>query len=271
MRIPWAVRCLTPNSIMQNKRGKRIQFAAAAFWLAVWQAAALLVGRDFLLASPVQVLLRLAALCVFADFWLALLHSAARILLGFLIGLLCGAGAAACSARWRAFRVLIAPLYAVLRAIPVASYVILALLWLPARSLSTCIAALVVFPLCYADALAEIERADPEMLEMARLFQLPARRRILYCYVLPALPAFAKSCATALGLAWKSGVAAELICIPAGTIGERLYRAKVYLMTGDLLAWTAAIILLSAASARIFARLLRTAAARLEGRTALWR
>ena len=125
---------------------------------------------------------------------------------GFLIGLLCGAGAAACSARWRAFRVLIAPLYAVLRAIPVASYVILALLWLPARSLSTCIAALVVFPLCYADALAENERADPEMLEMARLFQLPAHRRILYCYALPALPAFAKSCATALGLAWKSGV-----------------------------------------------------------------
>ncbi len=255
---------------MLNKRNVLIRTAAAALWIAAWQFAAVLVGRDFLLSSPVQVLSRLATLVCTPDFWCALLRSSLRILLGFSLGLLCGVSAAACSARWHVFRELIAPLYAVTRAIPVASYVILALLWLPSRWLSTFIAALVVFPLIYADALAEIERADPGMLEMARLFRLSARRKALYCYALPALPAFGQSCASAIGLAWKSGVAAELICIPAGTIGERLYRAKVYLMTGDLFAWTIAIVLLSAACARLFTYLLRAVTARLEGRSTPW-
>ena len=67
-----------------------------------------------------------------------------------------------------------------------------------------------------------------------------------------------------MGLAWKSGVAAELISIPSGSIGEKLYSAKVYLMTGDLFAWTAAIVLLSALCARLFSWILHLIAQRLE-------
>ena len=237
---------------------------AIAFWLLLWQIAAMAVGRDFLLASPVTVLLRLWELLRTAAFWSSALHSTARILLGFLLGALAGGVCAGLSLKWRRVRELIAPLHAVLRAIPVASFVIVALIWVPSRNLSVLISFLIVFPLIYAGTLSELERSDAKLLEMAQLLRMKPLRRLIYLYLLPALPALANLCATAMGMAWKSGVAAELISIPAGSIGERLYKAKVYLMTGELFAWTLAIVLLSAVCARLLRFMLRRLAVRLE-------
>ena len=260
--MPLAARCPTMISIMRNKI---VKIAVAAFWLGLWQLLAMCVSRDFILASPIQVFRRLVDLIATDDFWRTLLRSALHILSGFAIGLVIGVVTAACSSRFRVCRTLLTPLYAVIRAIPVASYVILALFWLPSRSLSVLIAALVVFPLIYTFALAEIGRVDPKMLEMARLFRLPMCKKALYCYLMPSLDSFATTCATAIGMAFKSGVAAELICMPSGTIGDQLYRAKVYLMSGDLLAWTIAVILLSAACSRLLADALQLLKRKLEG------
>ena len=41
--------------------------------------------------------------------------------------------------------------------------------------------------------------------------------------------------------------AAEVIALSSGSIGEKLYNAKIYFQTADLFAWTAAIVLISAA------------------------
>ena len=49
----------------------------------------------------------------------------------------------------------------------------------------------------------------------------------------------------ALGICWKSGVAAEVIGIPQDSIGENLYNAKIYLDTPRLFAWTLVIICIS--------------------------
>lgn len=223
------------------------------------------VGRDFLLASPLTVFARLCELAVTAQFWRAALYTCCRILLGYLLGATAGAGCAGLAARCPRFGELIAPLIAVLRAIPVASYVVVALIWLPSRNLSVLISFLIVFPVLYGETGAQIGRTNPQLAEMAQLFRMSPGRKLVYLYLLPALREMGPACASAMGLAWKSGVAAELISIPAGSIGEQLYQAKVYLMTGDLFAWTILIILLSAACARLFAALMRFAAARLEG------
>lgn len=246
----------------QNK--PRVRLWAVLVWLAVWQAAAMLVGHDFLLASPLASALRFCALARTAAFWEAALYSLLRIFSGFLLGLLAGSVCAFCSAAFPRFRELLAPLWLILRAIPVASFVIVALIWVPSRYLSVLISFLIVFPLIYAGVLSEIERADPRLLEMARLMRMPRLRRWVYVILLPALGSLQNLYASAMGLAWKSGIAAELISIPSGSIGERLYTAKVYLMTGDLFAWTALIVLLSAACAKLFALLLRALGALLE-------
>ena len=249
---------------MRNSKSK-IRIWAVLVWLIAWQAAATAVGRDILLASPLTVVARFFALAATAQFWRAALYSLCRIVAGFLLGAAAGAAAAGLSARYPRFRELIAPLWAVLRAIPVASFVIVALIWMPSKNLSVLISFLIVFPVLYAETGAEIARTDPQLKEMARLFNMRPGRRLLYLYILPALRNMGPACASAMGLAWKSGIAAELISIPAGSIGERLYQAKVYLMTGDLFAWTILIILLSALCARLFTALMRIIAARIEG------
>ena len=258
-----------PSSTTRPRK-RRLRLWAVALWLLLWQAAAMLVGRDFLLASPVATARRFLALAATGAFWASALFSLARIFLGFLLGMLCGSALAALSARYGRVRELVAPLHAVLCSIPVASFVIVALIWLPSRNLSVLVCFLITFPVIYAGVLGEIDRADPRMIEMAALFGMKRSRRLVYVYALPALRGFEGVCATAIGLAWKSGTAAELISIPAGSIGERLYEAKVYLMTGDLFAWTILIILLSSLCSRLFCALLRLLARRLEGVCA-WR
>lgn len=238
---------------------------AVLAWLLIWQLAAMLVGQDFLLASPLDTLSCFFRLAATAAFWKSALFSLTRIFGGFLLALAAGVILAALSARFRAVEELLAPLHGVLRAIPVASFVIVALIWLPSRNLSALICFLIAFPVIYSGALAEIRRTDVKLLEMARALRMPPLRQLLYIYLLPALKGFEGVCATAIGLAWKSGTAAELISIPSGSIGERLYEAKVYLMTGELFAWTLLIILLSAACSYLFALLLRGLARRLEG------
>jgi NitT/TauT family transport system permease protein len=92
---------------------------------------------------------------------------------------------------------------------------------------------------------------------MAQLFS-PAGRK-LKLSIFPQLRPFILSGLqnAALGLAWKAGVTAEIIGIPSGSIGERLYEAKVYLDTPDLFAWTVVIVIISVCFEKLFVRLIR--------------
>ena len=133
-----------------------------------------------------------------------------------------------------------------------ASFIILALVWLDARSLSLFISALMVFPPVYLNVLEGLRQTDPKLLELARVYRIPFRRRVRGIYLPQVLPYFRSASSLALGLCWKAGAAAEVIGLPAGTIGERLYTAKVYLQTPDLFAWTAVILILAAVFERGF-------------------
>ena len=87
---------------------------------------------------------------------------------------------------------------------------------------------------------------------MAAVFRLPAGRRLRAIWLPAVLPAFRQGCSVALGICWKSGVAAEVIGITSGSIGEALYNAKILFSTAELLAWTVVIVLLSLAFERLF-------------------
>ena len=101
-----------------------------------------------------------------------------------------------------------------------------------------------------------IQSADPQLLEMTKVFRLPLGRRLRAVWLPAVLPAFRQGCSVALGICWKSGVAAEVIGLPNGSIGDALYRAKITLSTGELFAWTFVIILLSAGFEKLFLLLL---------------
>ena len=160
---------------------------------------------------------------------------------------------------------LLAPLVAVIKAVPVASFIILALVWLNSRSLSLFISALMVFPPVYLNVLEGIRRTDGQLLEMARVFRVPFSRRLRYIYLPQIMPYFRTAVSLGLGLCWKAGAAAEVIGLPAGSVGERLYTAKVYFQTPDLFAWTVTIVAVSVLFERLFLILTDWAARKVGG------
>ena len=253
------------SSTTANKKKKRtIRFWAVAVWLFVWQAVSVWIGQEILLVSPVVVLERLTGLVMETEFWRSIGFSLVRILGGFFLAAAAGILAAGLSAKFERIREFFAPAVMVVKAVPVASFIILVLVWVPSRNLSVVISFLMVFPILYTNVLDGILSTDPKLLEMADVFALPHAVRIRYIYVSQVLPFFRTGCSIGLGLCWKAGVAAEVIGIPDGSIGEKLYNAKVYHNTPDLFAWTVVIVLISLLFEKLFLAMVDGAVIRLE-------
>ena len=224
------------------KKAPVLKLWAVAFWLLVWQLAAMAVGKDILLVSPWRVLTRLGELVCLGPFWRAVGYTLARIAAGFFLAAALGVALAVLASRFRPVRELLSPLMLTIRTVPVASFIILALIWFSARRLSVLISFLMVLPILYGHALDGIDQLDPALSEMASVFRVPWWRRWRAVDLPQLMPGFLTGCRLALGLCWKAGVAAEVIGMPTGSVGERLQQAKVYLNTPDLFAWTVVIV-----------------------------
>ncbi len=244
------------------------RLGAVIFWLAVWQCAAMAIGQEVFLVSPVQALRTLLGLLPRADFWQRVGFSSGRILLGFGLGVVVSAVLAAAAESIPAADILLAPVMQLVKATPVASFIILALVWVRGSSLSVLISFLMVLPVLYGAVRTGIQSVDVQLREMAQVFRLPLGRRLRAVWLPAVLPAFRQGCSVALGICWKSGVAAEVIGLPNGSIGDALYRAKITLSTGELFAWTFVIILLSAGFEKLFLALLGRAEKALLGEVA---
>ncbi len=238
---------------------------AAAFWLLAWQLGATALASAYphgglLLASPLAALARLGELAVTAAFWRSVGWSAVRIFGGFLLACLAGAALAVPASRYSWVRELLLPPVAAVKATPVVSFIILALVWLDSSRLPLFIAFLMVFPPVYLNLLEGIRQTDRQLLEMARVFRVPLGRQLVGIYLPQVLPYFRSAASLGLGLCWKAGIAAEVIGLPKGSMGERLYTAKIYFQTPDLFAWTIAIVAASAVFERLFLKLTEKAA-----------
>ena len=159
---------------MDKTKKRRIQIlAASVFWLGVWQAAAVAIGQEVFLVSPVQAIGTLVELLPQAEFWQRIGFSAGRILLGFGLGVLSSAVLAVAAEKWEWVDALLAPVMQLVKATPVASFIILALVWVSGSSLSVLISFLMVLPVLYSAARTGIGGADRQLLEMAQVFRLP--------------------------------------------------------------------------------------------------
>ena len=214
-------------------------------------------GQPLLLPSPVEVFFRLLTIWQEPGFFASVLNSFLRIVLGFFLGLSLGVLLALPASRLTWLETLLWPYVQFIKSTPVASFVILALIWLSSARLSTFISMLMVFPVVYLNALKGFGSVPPQMAEMAALYVVPFSRRLKYLYVPALRPLLLSASSIALGLCFKAGIAAELIGVPQNTIGEKLYEAKIYLNTVDVFAWTAVIIMISSLFEKAFLRVLQ--------------
>lgn len=238
----------------------------AAFWLAAWQLASVAVGSRVVLVGPAEVARRLAELVLEADFWVSVGLSLGRVATGFGLAVVAGVALAAWASRSRVVEGLLAPLVGAVKAAPVASFVVLLLMWVSSRRLSVAVSFLMAFPILYTNVLAGVRQTDPALLEMADVFGVSGWARVRTVYAAQVVPYLRAGLSLAMGLSWKSGIAAEVIGLPAPSIGIHLYDAKVYLDTPDLLAWTVVIVALSVGLEALLGRLLDWAQTRWEAR-----
>ena len=214
-------------------------------WLLLWQIFSMIIHNQILLAGPLESVVALWRMILTGEYWSSIMFSLIRILGGFLLGSSLGILLAWCSYRLQIIEALIKPVISVLKAVPVASFVIILLIWAGNRFLAFYISALVVMPIIYINTLGGLKDTDIKLLEMAEVFRIPMFRRLRYIYIPSVFPYIYSAFQTGLGMAWKSGVAAEVIGQPLGSVGNGLYQSKIYLETADLFAWTITIVLVS--------------------------
>ena len=221
------------TSIINSKQIEKV--CAIVIALLVWHLAAVALGQEILLVSPIRVIQQLSVLCREMSFWQSILFTLSRITGGFLSALITGTILGVIAARVHILEVLLWPYMAVIKASPVASFIILCLIWTSSDNLSVIISFLIVLPVVYTNILQGMKATDKKMLEMASVYRLSTWKTIKYIYIPALKPYFTAACSIAVGMSWKSGTAAEVIGIPGGSIGEKLYKAKVYLSSADIL------------------------------------
>lgn len=231
----------------------------AIIWLAVWYLLYCLIQQEILVVSPAQMLSRLFEMSLESKFWIAVLSSLARILIGFLLAMFLGIIVAILTSISEFIRDLFYPIISIIRATPVASFIILALIWLNTTTVPIFTSFLMVFPLITENLFKGIQNTDHKLLEMADVFRFSKRQKATRIYIPSVMPYFIAACNNGVGLAWKAGIAAEVLGVPKHSIGTQLYSSKIYLETADVFAWTAVVILLSFLIEKVFNLLLRRA------------
>ncbi len=230
--------------------------AAVLFWLTVWQIGAMAMENSVVFVGPLDMLRSLTEQMQEGEFWHSVGNSLIKIMGGFLMAFSCAVLTAGIAFRCHWLKILLEPVIQLAKSVPVASFVVLLLIMAGSENLSVFVVFLMGFPIIYVNMGQGLDHTDPDMLEMSRVFGMNLGKRFLYIYRPAFLPFLISGSKVALGMSWKSGVAAEIIGVPSHSIGERLYMAKIYLDTESLFAWTLVIIVLSLLFERVFLRLL---------------
>lgn len=245
MMLSTTPRRNTPESGRWRRAGETV--GAALFWLFVWQAASVAVGQELLLPGPGLVARTAIDMVSTGGFWLATGLSLARVTVGFLLAVVLGVALAALTVRFRVAAVLLLPLLRLMRAVPVASFILLALVWIRTDWLPVFIVVCMVTPVVWSNVEQGIREQDVRLLEMAAVFHLSTWATLWQVRVPSVMPYFMAACTTGWGFAWKSGIAAEVICRPDWSMGGRMQDAKMYLETPEVFVWTLAAVGISIA------------------------
>lgn len=241
---------LSPVTISTMKINKKIlnlflAFLSLAFWVAVWHVTANKIGKSILLPSPSETAEVFFTLVKTKEFWHTALNSLKSIFSGALAGVAVGVSIALLSYVTPFFKYLFAPLLSLVKATPVASFIILALVWIGKEHIPFAIALMMATPIVSSNVYEGLLGIDRELYEVTKLYNFSFAKSWNMLYRHSLLPYFVSATRSALSLAWKAGIAAEVLCTPQNSIGLMLYESKIYFEFPTLFAWTLTVIILS--------------------------
>ena len=247
---------------MKNKKTLAIfrMLGVWAFWIALWFVCAWAMGLEILLPSPIHTVKALGMLIGTSLFWKSLLLSMLRVLIGILLSLLIGTLLAVLTSVSALFRALLSPLMNAIKSVPVACFIMLVFLWMNTASIPIFITALIVIPIVWSNVSQGISATDGQLKEVTKIFGFSRTKTLRVLYVPSVFPYFMAACRSALGMAWKAGIAAEVLAPPLFGIGRGIYLAKTDFDSATLFAWTFVIVLVSYIVEKLFFLLLSRSA-----------
>lgn len=243
------------TSTTLDKRIRRI--IIIVIWLLIWQLVSLAINNSILCAGPIETIKALVGMITTSSFWLTLLYSAIRITAGFIAGSIIGLVLAWFAYRHNLIAEFLSPFVSAVKSIPVASFVIIILIWVGSSIMSAVVVSLVVFPIVYLNTLEGLRSTDIKLLQMAQVFKMRPIMKLKHIYLRSLKPFLISSFSLAIGMSWKSGIAAEVIGRPRSSMGDGIYSSKIYLETDKLFAWTICAVLLAYVFERIVKAVLR--------------
>ena len=219
--------------------------AISLLWLGIWQLVSMIVAQELLFPAPLAVAKRLLELMLTSDFYKTVGLSLLRILIGMIIGTVIGALGGLLTAFSKIAKDIFAPLLASVKSTPVASFIILFVLWISRDITPLIIALMMVTPIVWTNVETGILNTDKSLIEMATVYKMTRTGRIKHVYLPSIAPYFLASLKSSLGMAWKAGIAAEVLLQPIISIGKMISDSKILLETTDLFAWTVVVVILS--------------------------
>ena len=234
-------------------------FLIVLFWFMVWEAASLIIGKPLLFPSPIDVFIKLFELSITKMFWQNTLLSLGRVSLGIVIAIILGCITALLCSFSKLLYETLYPLVTVIKSTPVASFIILVWIFIGNNTTPIVISALMVFPIVFANVYGGIKSVDKNMLEVCKIYNIPRKKMIASLYIPSVLPHFTSALLSSIGLGWKAGIAAEVLCTPMRSIGKAIFDSKTYIEYVDLFAWTLTVVILSLALEFALTKLIKLA------------
>jgi len=236
------------TSIMaDNSAVKKISkiILISLFWFFVWEGASLIIGKPLLFPSPIDVIIRLFELIITKNFIVSCLYSLGRVGLGIVIAIVLGFITALLCSFSKILYEILYPFITVIKSTPVASFIILIWIFVGNSTTPVFISALMVFPIVFSNVYQGIKNVDKDLLEVCKIYGINKKKTLKSLYVPSVLPYFQSALLSSIGLGWKAGIAAEVLCTPVKSIGKAIFESKTYIEYVDLFAWTMAVIILS--------------------------
>jgi NitT/TauT family transport system permease protein len=221
------------------------KIAVILFWLAIWQAIYLLVQKDILIPRPLDVFLRLGELVLTKSFWLSVFHTLMRVFMGVCLSLLAGTMLGIFSGLNKFCDELLNPLMVAIKATPIMSFIIIAIVWFGSQNVPIFICFLIAFPIIWTNIREGTINVDPKLLEMAFVYRVSKYKIFKNIYMPELKPYFFSGLVTIIGLGWKATVTAEVLSLPLHAVGGKLHDARVIVNSVDVFAITIAIIVIS--------------------------
>ena len=239
--------------ISTTKRDSLLTLISIISLIIIWKLISLIINSAIILPSPESTAVSLCNLVRTREFFLIILSSLQRGIIGFILAFILGTAVGFFAGFNKIFYKLLEPFLVIIRSTPVMSIILIALIWFRANNVPIFASFLMSFPIICTNVIEGIRNIDIRLIQMAKIYKIKKWRIIGEIYFPSLVPFLIAAVSTAFGIGWKVVIAAEVLSQPKYAIGTSLQLSKIYLNIDEVFAWTIIAILLG----YIFEKLIR--------------